>query len=253
MHTIDLTGKVALVTGGSRGLGRAMCLGLADAGADVIIASRRIENCELVAREVENRGRNALAVSAHAGSIEDLDRLIETAYERFGRVDILINNAGINPSLGLLSDLTPELFQKLFDVNTKGPWYLASRLAPRMAGHGGGSIINIISVGGLKPSPYQGFYSASKAALHALTRVMAAEWAPLGIRVNDLAPGSYHSDMFDSAANIPGYLQGAIDASLQQRVAATEEILGPILYLASDLSAFTTGATLVSDGGYMVK
>jgi NAD(P)-dependent dehydrogenase (short-subunit alcohol dehydrogenase family) len=235
MHTIDLTGKVALVTGGSRGLGRAMCLGLADAGADVIIASRRLENCERVAREA------------------DLDRLIETAYERFGRVDILINNAGINPTLGLLSDLTPELFQKLFDVNTKGPWYLASRLAPRMAGHGGGSIINVISVGGLKPSPYQGFYSATKAALHALTRVMAAEWAPLGIRVNDLAPGSYHSDMFDSAANIPGYLQGAIDASLQQRIAATEEILGPILYLASDMSAFTTGATLVSDGGSMVK
>ncbi|MGL4564879.1 MAG: SDR family NAD(P)-dependent oxidoreductase [Halioglobus sp.] len=253
MHAIDLTGKVALVTGGSRGLGRAMCLGLADAGADVIIASRRLENCELVAREVEHRDRKALAVAAHAGTIEDLDRLIETAYEHFGRVDILINNAGINPSLGLLSDLTPALFQKLFDVNTKGPWYLASRLAPRMAGHGGGSIINVISVGGLKPSPYQGFYSATKAALHALTRVMAAEWAPLGIRVNDLAPGSYHSDMFDSAANIPGYLQGAIDASLQQRVAATEEILGPILYLASDLSAFTTGATLVSDGGYMVK
>ncbi|MBP6700435.1 MAG: glucose 1-dehydrogenase [Halioglobus sp.] len=253
MHAIDLTGKVALVTGGSRGLGRAMCLGLADAGADVIIASRRLENCEQVAQEVENRGRKALAVAAHAGTIADLDRLIETAYERFGRVDILINNAGINPSLGLLSDLTPELFQKLFDVNTKGPWYLASRLAPRMAGHGGGSIINVISVGGLKPSPYQGFYSATKAALHALTRVMAAEWAPLGIRVNDLAPGSYHSDMFDSAANIPGYLQGAIDASLQQRVAATEEILGPILYLASDMSAFTTGTTLVSDGGYMVK
>ncbi len=253
MHAVDLTGKVALVTGGSRGLGRAMCLGLADAGADVIIASRRLENCERVAREVENRGRKALAVAAHAGSIEDLDRLIDCAYARFGRVDILINNAGINPALGLLSDLTPELFQKLFDVNTKGPWYLASRLAPRMAGHGGGSIINIISVGGLKPSPYQGFYSATKAALHALTRVMAAEWAPLGIRVNDLAPGSYHSDMFDSAANIPGYLQGAIDASLQQRVAATEEILGPILYLASDMSAFTTGSTLVSDGGYMVK
>ena len=253
MHTIDLTGKVALVTGGSRGLGRAMCLGLADAGADVIIASRRLENCEAVARDVESRGRRALAVSVHTGKTAELDRLIETAYTHFGRVDILINNAGMNPAIGLLSDLTPELFQKLFDVNTKGPWYLASRLAPRMAGHGGGSIINIISVGGLKPSPYQGFYSATKAALHAMTRVMAAEWAPLGIRVNDLAPGSYHSDLFDSAASIPGYLDGAIEASLQRRIAATEEIIGPILYLASDMSAYTTGATLVSDGGYMVK
>jgi NAD(P)-dependent dehydrogenase (short-subunit alcohol dehydrogenase family) len=121
-----------------------------------------------------------------------------------------------------------------------------------MAAHGGGSIINVISVSGLKPSGLMGFYSSTKAALHAMTRVMAAEWAQMGIRVNDLAPGSYHSDLFDSAAQIPGYLEGAIAASLQKRVAQTEEIIGPVLYLASDMSAFTTGATLVSDGGFMV-
>jgi len=229
-----------------------MCLGLADAGADVIVASRKLDNCESVVKEIEQRGRRGLAVAAHTGRIEDLDRLIEAAYEHFGRVDILINNAGMNPAIGTLTDLSPELFQKLFEVNTRGPWYLASRLAPRMATHGGGSVINIISVGGLKPSALQGFYAATKAALHAMTRVMAAEWAPLGIRVNDLAPGSYHSDLFDSAAAIPGYLDGAIAASLQKRVAETEEIIGPILYLASDMSTFTTGATLVSDGGYMV-
>lgn len=252
MMNIDLSGKVALVTGGSRGLGKAMCLGLADAGADIVVASRKLESCQAVVSEIEKKGRRGLAVSAHAGRIEDLDKLIEAAYDHFGHVDVLINNAGINPTLGTLSELSPELFQKIFDVNTKGPWYLASRLAPRMAAHGGGSIINVISVSGLKPSGLMGFYASTKAALHAMTRVMAAEWAQMGIRVNDLAPGSYHSDLFDSAAQIPGYLEGAIAASLQKRVAQTEEIIGPVLYLASDMSAFTTGATLVSDGGFMV-
>lgn len=252
MHKIDLSGRVALVTGGSRGLGRAMVLGLARAGADVVIASRKLENCEAVAGEVRALGRRALPVAAHTGNLADLDRLIELAYGELGRVDILINNAGINPAIGELSKLPPELFQKLFDVNTKGPWYLASRLAPRMAEHGGGSIINILSVGGLKPSALQGFYASTKAALGALTKVMAAEWADKGIRVNALAPGSYHSDLFDSTAGIPGFMEGAIAASLQKRVAETEEIIGPILYLASDLSSFTTGHTLVSDGGYMV-
>lgn len=252
MHTIDLTGKVALVTGGSRGLGKAMSLGLADAGADVIVVSRRLENCEAVADEIRAKGRRALALSAHMGRTGDLDAVIASAYDTFGHVDILINNAGMNPVMGELSELQVDLFQKLFDVNTKGPWYLASRMAPRMAEHGGGSVINVISVAGLKPSALVGFYAATKAALDALTKVMAAEWAAKGIRVNSLAPGSYHSDLFDSAANIPGYMDGAINACLQKRVAETEEIIGPVLYLASDLSSYTTGHTLVTDGGYMV-
>ncbi|MAL96295.1 MAG: short-chain dehydrogenase [Haliea sp.] len=253
MHNIDLSGKVALVTGGSRGLGRAMCLGLAEAGADVIVVSRKLENCETVAEAIRGRGRRALPLAAHVGRTEDLDAVIAASHEAFGHVDILINNAGMNPVAGGLSDLQPELFQKLFDVNTKGPWYLASRLAPRMAEHGGGSIINVISVGGLRPSAFQGFYAATKAALDALSKVMAAEWADKGIRVNSLAPGSYHSDLFDTAAQMPGFLEGAIDAALQKRVAETEEIIGPVLYLASDLSSFTTGHTLVSDGGFMAK
>lgn len=253
MHNIDLSGKVALVTGGSRGLGRAMCLGLAAAGADVIVVSRKLENCETVAEAIRGKGRRALPLAAHVGRTEDLNAVIAASYEAFGHVDILINNAGMNPVAGGLSDLQPELFQKLFDVNTKGPWYLASRLAPRMAEHGGGSIINVISVGGLRPSAFQGFYAATKAALDALSKVMAAEWADKGIRVNSLAPGSYHSDLFDTAAQMPGFLEGAIDASLQKRVAETEEIIGPVLYLASDLSSFTTGHTLVSDGGFMAK
>jgi NAD(P)-dependent dehydrogenase (short-subunit alcohol dehydrogenase family) len=253
MYQVNLEGKVALVTGGSRGLGRAMVLGLARAGADVVIASRKLAGCEEVAAEVQTMGRGALAVSAHAGQMESLDALLDAAYARFGRIDVLINNAGTNPVTAGLSDLTPDLFQKVFEVNTKGPWYLASRAAPRMAQHGGGSIINVISVGGLKPSAYQGFYAATKAALQALTKVMAAEWAQMGIRVNALAPGSYHSDMFDkSAAVLPGFTEGSIAATLQKRIADTDEILGPVMYLASDMSSYTTGTTLIADGGYLV-
>lgn len=252
MYQVDLTGKVALITGGSRGLGRAMALGLADCGADIVVASRKLDSCEAVAEQVRAKGRRALAVSAHTGKTEQLDRLITAAYDEFGHVDIVINNAGVNPIMGGLSDLTPELFQKIFDVNTKGPWYLASRIAPRMGEHGGGSIINVISVAGLKPSAYMGFYSATKAALNALTRVMAAEWAPLNIRVNSLAPGNYHSDLFDTAAKMPGFLEGAKEATLQKRVAGTDEILGSVLFLASEMSSFTTGSTVVTDGGFVV-
>src|SRR5512139_2858884 len=186
MHHIDLTGRVALVTGGSRGLGRSMSLGLARAGARVIVASRKLENCEAVCAEIRAAGGEAAPCTVHMGQTESIDRLIEAAWGAFGRVDILVNNAGMNPVFGGLSELGPDLFQKLFDVNTKGPWYLASRLAPRMGKAGGGVVINVISVGGIKPAAFVGFYSATKAALNALTRVMAAEWAPLNIRVNSL-------------------------------------------------------------------
>ena len=254
MHSIDLSGRVALVTGGSRGLGRSMSIGLARAGAKVVVASRKLENCEAVCAEIRAGGGEAAPCAVHMGQTESIDRLVEAAWGAFGRVDILVNNAGMNPVFGGLSDLGADLFQKIFDVNTKGPWYLASRLAPRMGRAGGGVVINVISVGGIKPPAYMGFYAATKAALNALTRVMAAEWAPLNIRVNSLAPGNYHSDLFDTAAAAAGpeWENAAKEATLQKRVAETDEIIGPVLYLASDLSKFTTGTTIVSDGGMLV-
>jgi NAD(P)-dependent dehydrogenase (short-subunit alcohol dehydrogenase family) len=246
--------KVVVVTGGSRGLGRAISLGLAQEGAKVVVCSRKLESCEAVVDEIQKGGGEALAVSAHTGEVEQLDQLIEASYGHFGRVDVLINNAGINPAMGPLSDLEPSLFDKMFAVNLKGPWYLASRIAKRMAEHGGGSVINMISVSGIRPAAYQGFYSSSKAALFAMTKVMAQEWAPQNIRVNSIAPGSYHSDLFDvSAAKIPGFEDGAKAASLMNRIAETDEILGPVLYLASDASSYTTGACLNADGGYLAK
>lgn len=253
MNSIDLSGKVAIVTGGSRGLGRAMSRAVARAGAKVVVASRKLENCEAVCQAIREEGGEALAIATHTGDIASLDNLLAETLAHYGRIDIVINNAGINPGAGPLSELAPSLFQKMFEVDLMGPWYLASRAAPEMAKVGGGNIINVISVAALKPSAYQGFYAALKSGLNALTRVMAAEWAADNIRVNALAPGSYHSDLFDaSIAAIPGMEQGAIDACLQKRIADTEEIVGPVLYLLSDMSSYTTGSTLLTDGGYCV-
>lgn len=250
--TEKFKGKVVLVTGGSRGLGRAISLGFAREGAHVVVASRKLAACEEVAALIEESGGKALAQAAHMGDVAALDALIEAAYECFGRVDILINNAGINVALGPLSDIAVAAFDKMVDVNLKGPWYLASRLAPRMAEHGGGCVINVLSVAALSTPAYAGIYAATKAGLKALTEVMAQEWAAWNIRVNALAPGSYHSDLTDGAiAALPGYATGMVEAALIPRIAETEEILNPVFYLASE--AFTTGITLVADGGLMAK
>ena len=244
--------KVVLVTGGSRGLGRAMCTGFAAEGARVVVASRKLDACQAVVNDIEAGGGQALAVAAHMGSTDDLDRLIDAAYEACGRVDILVNNAGINIGMNPLSETSPDIFDKMVDVNLKGPWYLASRIAPRMGEQGGGCVINVLSVAALTTPAYMGMYAATKAALGALTEVMAQEWAGWNIRVNALAPGSYHSDLTDGAiAAIPGYEQGMVDAALIARIADSEEILNPVFYLASE--AYTTGITLVADGGLMAK
>lgn len=244
--------KVVIVTGGSRGLGRAMSLGFAREGAKVVVASRKLASCEEVVALIEADGGCALAHAAHMGEIADLDSLIEAAYARFGQVDVLVNNAGTNIAFGALSEITPAAFDKMVGVNLKGPWYLASRLAPRMGEQGGGCVINVISVAALITPAYSGVYAATKAGLKALTEVMAQEWAPWNIRVNALAPGSYHSDLTDSAiASIPNYGEGMVAAALIPRIAATEEILNPIFYLASE--SYTTGITLVADGGLMAK
>ena len=248
----DFNDKVVLVTGGSRGLGKAISEGFARAGARLIVSSRKIEACKLVADGINASGGEAIALAANVGSIEDLDRLKDDALAHYGHVDILVNNAGINIAMGALTDLSPEAFDKMYQVNQRGPWYLASRLAPHMAENGGGVVINFLSVSGLKPPAYMGFYAATKAALEALTKVMAQEWAPMNIRVNAIAPGSYHSDLTDGAiAAIPGFEQGIIDANLIKRIAASDEILNPVFYLAGE--SYTTGITLTADGGMMAK
>ncbi|MDA8752768.1 glucose 1-dehydrogenase [Halieaceae bacterium] len=244
--------KVVLITGGSRGLGRAMSVGFAAEGARVVVASRKRDACQAVVDEIRGAGGDAMACAAHMGRTEDLDRLIAAVFEHYGRVDILVNNAGINIGMTPLADTSTDVFDKMVDVNLKGPWYLASRIAPRMGEQGGGCVINVLSVAALITPPYMGMYAATKAGLGALTEVMAQEWARWNIRVNALAPGSYHSDLTDGAISaIPGYEQSMVDAALIPRIAATEEILNPVFYLASE--SYTTGITLVADGGLMAK
>ncbi len=193
-NLFDLTGKVALVTGGGRGLGEAISLGLAGAGADLVIASRKLEACEATARQVEGLGREALAVACHMGRWKEIEALVAAACERFGRVDVLVNNAATNPSPMAIQQVTEEFFDKLYAVNVKGPLRLAALVAERMAETGGGSIINVLTMGAFRGGPFVGIYTSGKAALLNLTQVMAREWAEKGVRVNALAPGPFLTD-----------------------------------------------------------
>jgi NAD(P)-dependent dehydrogenase (short-subunit alcohol dehydrogenase family) len=246
-----LRGKVAVVTGGSRGLGRAAALALARAGAGVVVASRTLSACEAVAAEIESLGQRALAVACDTSRWDDLDRLVEQTYACFGCCHVLVNNAGSTQPPIPLTETTSEFFDELYRVNVKGPMRLASLLAPRMGKAGGGSIINVISAGALKPGGNLGVYCSSKAALQALTRVMAEEWAPIGVRVNAIAPGPFLTDMMhDLAKRIPGFLEISAGATMQKRIADPEEIVGAVLFLASDASSFVTAQTLAVCGGF---
>ncbi len=244
----EFVGKVVLITGGSRGLGKAMSLGFAAQGATVIIVSRKQDSCTALAEQIVQAGGQAVGIAANTGKTDDIDTLVGQIKADYARIDLLINNAGTNIALGPLTDLSPEQFDKMFQVNLRGPWYLASRIAPIMAAGGGGSIINILSVAALRPPAYNGFYAATKSGLEAMTKVMAQEWANDNIRVNAIAPGPYRSDLVDSSiAAIPGFEEGMRDSTLLKRIAETDEILKPVFYLATDGNI--TGATLVADGG----
>jgi NAD(P)-dependent dehydrogenase (short-subunit alcohol dehydrogenase family) len=240
----DLTGRVAMITGGSRGLGRQMALAFADAGADVVIASRKQDACDAVAQEVRDRGRRALAVATHVGRWDELDRLVDTAYAEFGKVDVLVNNAGMSPLAPSSAETTEELFDKVIAVNFKGPFRLSSNVGQRMYDGDGGAIINISSTGSLMPRPRFGPYAGAKAALNALTTVFALEFAPK-VRVNTIAAGPFLTDIADawpeedrrSARNAAG------------RPGQPEEIVTAALYLASPASSFTNGSLIRVDGG----
>ncbi|MCB2075708.1 MAG: glucose 1-dehydrogenase [Rhodobiaceae bacterium] len=241
----DMSGKVVLVTGGSRGMGRAMSLAFAEAGADVIIASRKIEACEEVAAIVRAKGRRALAVSSHVGKWEEIERLVEVAYEHFGRIDVLVNNAGMSPASPSSAEVPEALFDKVVDVNFKGPFRLSALVARRMAEQGGGSIINISSISAIRPQPSVSPYAGAKAALNAASVGIAMEYAARGVRVNVVAPGAFATDI-SRAWSDP---EAVRMRSASERVADSREIVTAALYFASDYSGFTTGANLRVDGG----
>ena len=239
----SLEGKVALVTGGSRGLGYQMVKAFAERGADVIIASRKLDACEEVAAEIRTMGRRALAVAAHCGRWDDIDNLIEAAYAEFGRVDILVNNAGMGPMIP--SHEVPEnLFDSVMNLNFKGPFRLASIVGKRMKDAGGGCIINISSIASLVPMPRVVAYAGAKAALNAMTTSMAREYGPQ-VRVNCIAAGPFLTDISKA------WTEEARETSENalHRPGRPEEIVTAALYLASGASSFTTGSIIRVDGG----
>jgi len=242
----DLAGKVALVTGGSRGLGREMALAFADAGADVVVVSRKPDACERVAAEIEARGRRALAAPCHVGRWDDLEGLVERSWSRFGRIDVLVNNAGMSPLYPSLVGVTEALWDKVLGVNLKGPFRLSALVATRMAAAGGGSIINVSSVAAIRPTPRETPYAAAKAGLNALTVAFAHAFGP-SVRVNCIMAGPFLTDI--SAAWPPEALVHFEQSAALGRAGDPGEIVGAALYFASDASSFTTGAILRVDGG----
>jgi NAD(P)-dependent dehydrogenase (short-subunit alcohol dehydrogenase family) len=242
-NLFDLTGKVALVTGGSRGLGLQMVRAFADNGADVIIASRKIENCEEAAREIRAKGRRAMAYAAHVGKWSEIDGLIDAAYKEFGRVDILVNNAGMSPRVPS-HEMTESLFDSVVNLNFKGPFYLGAQVAKRMMDGDGGVIINVSSSGALVPLPAVVPYSGAKAALNAMTVSFAREYGPK-VRVNTISAGPFLTDI--AQAWEPEARVSANNAL--GRPGLPEEVVTAALFLASPKSSFTTGAIVSVDGG----
>jgi NAD(P)-dependent dehydrogenase (short-subunit alcohol dehydrogenase family) len=244
----DLSGKVALVTGGSRGLGRAMCLAFADAGAAVAVASRKLEACAALADEITaTAGTKAAGFACNVARWDDCDRLAAEVYDTFGRVDVLVNNAGSSPLYPSLAEVTEDLFDKVIGLNLKGPFRLAALVGTRMAADGGGSIINVSSVGAVMPDPDALPYSAAKAGLNTLTSGLAKVFGPT-VRVNGIMPGLFLTDI-SKAWDQDAYAERARRLIPLQRGGEPDEIVGAALYLASEASSYTTGTILRVDGG----
>ncbi|OBI42702.1 short-chain dehydrogenase [Mycobacterium kyorinense] len=244
----DLSGQVVLVTGGSRGLGREMAFGAARCGADVVIASRNFDNCTATAAAIENEtGRAAMPYQVHIGRWDQLDGLVDAVYDRFGKVDTLVNNAGMSPVYDKLTDVTEKLFDAVVNLNLKGPFRLSALVGERMVAAGRGSIINISTAGSLRPTPDIIPYAAAKAGLNAMTEALAKAFGP-AVRVNTLMAGPFLTDV-SKAWNLEQATTNPFEHLSLQRAGNPAEIVGAALFLASDASSFTTGSILRADGG----
>ena len=244
MNFFDFSGKTALITGGSRGLGRQIALALAARGANIVVASRKMENCEAVCEEARAFAARALPVACHVGHWDELDALVGRSIQEFGRIDILVNNAGMSPLAASSIDTSEALFDKIVGVNFKAPFRLAALLGAHMVERGGGNIVNISSIGAMFPSPNNAPYAGSKAALNTITMALAREFAPT-VRVNAIMPGSFRTDIANAW---PADKEATTPAALK-RFGEPEEIVSSVLYLASDHSSFTTGSVIRVDGG----
>lgn len=246
-----LEDRVAIVTGASRGIGKAIALGLAEAGAHVVLASRKLPDLEAVAHEISGLGRKAIPLVTHAGRREDLEKLLQAALAEFGHLDILVNNAATNPVFGPLLEISEEAWDKIMTTNVKG-YMLASQLAAKqMIKQGKGSIIHVASIGGLRAPFMIGAYGISKAAVLMMVRVLAKELGPFGIRVNAIAPGLVKTRFSQALWDTPEILDNYVKTAPLGRIGAPEEIAGAAVYLASDASSFMTGQVIVLDGGVL--
>jgi dehydrogenase/reductase SDR family member 4 len=250
--TFDLTGKVAVITGASKGIGEAIALLYGSTGAQVVVSSRKQEAVDNVAASINNAGGKAIAIACNMGDMSDVQKLITETITAFGRIDILVNNAATNPTFGPVIETNEAAFDKIMNVNVKGPFELAKKAYPFMKEKKSGSIINISSVGGLRPEAGLGIYSMSKAALISLTKVMAKEWGEDNIRANVICPGLIKTKFSEALWSNDKIMHTMMKMLPIKRVGTSEEIAALALYLGSDASAYSTGSVFTADGGFTI-
>lgn len=248
----DLTGKIALVTGASRGIGASIARLLAEQGAHVILSSRKAEGCEGVASEIRNAGGKAEVIACHIGEMEQIEQIFAAIREKHGRLDILVNNAATNPHFGPIHETDLNAFQKTVDVNIRGYFFMSARAVKLMGETGGGSIVNVASVNGVIPGAFQGIYSITKAAVISMTKAFAKEAAASNIRVNALLPGATETKFASALTQNPAILNELLKHVPMNRVAQPDEMAGAVLFLVSPAGSYTTGTCLNVDGGYLL-
>ena len=248
----NLKGKIALVTGASKGIGKSIALALGQKGAKVVISSRKQDALDLVAKEFIDEGIEVFPVAANIGDQQSMTGLIEQIIKQYGGVDILVNNAAANPSFGPVQQTSGEVFDKIMNVNVKGPFELAKLLYPSMKERGGGSIVNISSIGGISPEPMLGIYSVSKAAIISLTKVMGKEWGKVGIRANVICPGLIQTKFSEALWTNDDVMKMMMKELPLRRIGQADEIAGLALFLASEAGSYCTGAVFTADGGYTI-
>lgn len=247
-EVFDLTGKLVVVTGGSRGLGKEIAYAVARQGADVVVASRKLENCEQVAADItKETGRQAMAYGLHVGRWDELAPFVDAVYDRFGQIDVLFNNAGMSPVYDKLTDVTEKLFDSVVNLNFKGPFRLAALIGERMYAAGGGSIVNVSSSGSIRPKGKIIPYAGAKAALNAMSEGLAEGLGPQ-VRVNTLMPGTFQTDV-SKAWDFAAVAEDRKQYTALRRVGQPAEIIGAALFLASDASSYTSGTIIRVDGG----
>ena len=249
MSLFDLTGKVAIITGSTKGIGKAIAEEYAKAGAKVVISSRKADVCEQVASELREQGFEALPVACHVGDKAQLQNLVDQTLAAWGKIDILVCNAATNPVYGPTHKVSDEAFDKIMGTNVKGTFWLCNRVLPEMDKNGGGNVIIISSIAGLRGNATIGTYGVSKAAEAALARNLAVEWGPRNIRVNSIAPGLVRTDFAKALTEDPVRRQRAEERTPVRRIGEPVDIAGVALFLASPASAYVTGQTIVADGG----